>query len=208
MSNVDVLDWTKKKVGSVELPAEIFAVEVKKELLHRVVNWQLACRRQGTHKTKTRGEVSGGGKKPFKQKGTGNARQGSIRSPLMPGGGIAFGPVPRDYSFTLPKKLKRAALRTALSHLVKENRLFVVADMVSSEGKAGEMAKRLKSFGLTKALLIDADSDDSFSRATRNLKGFRYNSVDGLNVFDLLKYDSAVLTKSSLAKIIARCGQE
>lgn len=207
MATVDVLDWTKKKVGSVELPAEVFGVEVKKELLHRVVNWQLAGRRQGTHKAKNRGEVSGGGKKPFKQKGTGNARQGSSRSPLMPGGGVTFGPVPRDYSFSLPKKLKRAALRTALSHLVKENKLFVVADM-KSEGKTNEMAKRLSGFGLAKSLLIDTAVDEKFARATRNLSKFRYNSVDGLNVFDLLKYDSAVITQSSLAKIVERCGEE
>src|ERR1700730_11306541 len=110
MATVDVLGWDKKKVGSVTLDAAVFGIPVREEILQTVVRWQLACRRRGTHKSKTRAEVSGGGKKPFKQKGTGNARQGSIRSPLMPGGGIAFGPEPRDYSYTLPKKMKRLGL--------------------------------------------------------------------------------------------------
>ena len=133
MATVDVLSWDKKKVGSVDLDPAVFAIPVKKEILQTVVRWQLACRRRGTHKAKTRGEVSGGGKKPFKQKGTGNARQGSIRSPLMPGGGITFGPIPRDYSYTLPKKMKRLGLRTALSFLQKEGRLLVV-DRMDSDG--------------------------------------------------------------------------
>lgn len=207
MANIEVLDWSKKKVSTVELSSEVFGAEVNKELLHRVVNWQLACRRQGTHKTKTRAEVSGGGKKPFKQKGTGNARQGSSRSPLMPGGGITFGPVPRSYAFSLPKKLKRAALRSALSHLVKENKFFVVSDM-NSDGKTSDLAKRLKSFGVEKALLIDVDASDTFKRASRNLKKVRYNSVDGLNVYDLLKYDTAIVTAASIEKIVQRCGEE
>jgi large subunit ribosomal protein L4 len=208
MATLNVLDWNKKKVGSVEVPSEVFEAEVRKELLHRIVNWQLAGRRQGTHKTKTRGEVRGGGKKPFKQKGTGNARQGSIRSPLMPGGGVAFGPVPRDYSYTLPKKLKQAALRCALSYLNKENKLFVIDDMSSVDGKTKEIAKRLEGFGISKALLIDESRDEKFQRATRNLKKIHYNSVEGLNVFDLLRFDTAILTQRSLEKIISRCTDE
>src|SRR3954471_25040833 len=143
MATVDVIGWDKKKVGSAELDASVFDIVVKKEILHTVVRWQLACRRRGTHKSKNRGEVSGGGKKPFKQKGTGNARQGSIRSPLMPGGGVAFGPEPRDYSYVLPKKMKRLGLRTALSYLKKEGRLFVVDSMESTDGKTKDLAKRL-----------------------------------------------------------------
>lgn len=206
MATVDVLGWDKKKVGSVELDAAIFDIPVKKEILQTVVRWQLACRRQGTHKAKTRGEVSGGGKKPFKQKGTGNARQGSSRSPLMPGGGITFGPVPRDYSYQLPKKVRRLGLRTALSHLKKEGRLFVV-DAMTSDGKTKELAKRFEDFGIKKAVLIDAGADLKFSRATRNLAKVRYYGVEGLNVYDLLKYDTAIITKSSIAKIVERCGE-
>jgi large subunit ribosomal protein L4 len=207
MATVDVLDWNKKKVGTVDLDASVFDIPVKPEHMQTVVRWQLACRRQGTHKAKTRGEVSGGGKKPFKQKGTGNARQGSIRSPLMPGGGISFGPLPRDYSYTLPKKMKRLGLRTALSHLKKEGRLFVVESMASTDGKTKDLAKRLSALGIGKAVLIDAAADSKFQRAARNLAKFRYYGVEGMNVYDLLKYDTAILTKSSLEKIVARCGE-
>jgi large subunit ribosomal protein L4 len=205
MATVDVIGWDKKKVGSVELDASVFEVPVKQEILQTVVRWQLACRRQGTHKAKTRGEVSGGGKKPFKQKGTGNARQGSIRSPLMPGGGISFGPEPRDYSYNLPKKVKRLGLRTALSHLKKEGRLLVIDAMASAEGKTKDLAKRLNTLGLKKAVLIDTEANDKFTRASRNLPKFRYYGVEGLNVYDLLKYDNAIITKASIAKIVERC---
>lgn len=202
-----VYNWDKKKVGEVELAAEVFEAPVRKDLLHTVVRWQLACRRQGTHMTKTKGLVSGGGKKPFKQKGTGNARQGSSRSPLMPGGGTTFGPLPRSYAYNLPKKVRQAGLRTALSFLNKEGRLFVV-DAMDSEGKTKELAKRLKAFGLEKAVLIDKAADEKMARASRNLGKFRYYSVEGLNVYDLLKYDTAVVTKESLSKILSRCGME
>ena len=205
MAQVTVFDWNKKKVGEVELASAVIEQPVKKELLHTVVRWQLACRRQGTSMTKTKGLVSGGGKKPFKQKGTGNARQGSTRSPLMPGGGTMFGPQPRDYSYALPKKVRQAGLRAALSHLHSEGKLFVVEDM-KSDGKTGELAKRLLKFGVTKAVLIDGDVDAKFNRASANMPKFRYYSVDGLNVYDLLKYDTAIVTKSSLARITARCG--
>ncbi len=207
MATVDVLGWDKKKVGSIELDASVFEVPVKEEILHTVVRWQLACRRQGTHKALTRGEVSGGGKKPFKQKGTGNARQGSNRSPLMPGGGITFGPVPRDYSYALPKKVRRLGLRTALTKLKNEGRLFVVDAMSSPEGKTKEIAGRLKEFGLQKGVLIDAARDEKFERAARNLPKFRYYGVEGMNVYDLLKYDHVVLTRASVEKIVERCGQ-
>ncbi len=204
MATVDVFDWSKKKVGSVELDPGVFEVEFRKDILHRVVTWQLASRRQGTHSTKTRAFVSGGGKKPFKQKGTGNARQGSNRSPLMPGGAINFGPQPRDYSYTLPKKFKRTALKSALSYLLKEGKLIVVKDM-KSEGKTNELAKRLNKFGVQKALLLDGERDDLFLRASRNLPTVKYNSIEGLNVYDLLKYDTAIVTEDSIQKIVARC---
>lgn len=207
MAKVDVLNWKKEKVGQVELSPEVFETEVKKEVLHTVVKWQLAERRQGTHMTKTKGLVSGGGKKPFKQKGTGNARQGSTRSPLMPGGGTIFGPEPRSYSFALPKKVRRLGLRMALSYLLKEGRLFVV-DNMNSDGKTNELSKRLKGFGLAKALLVDAKQNEQFGRASRNLPKFRYYPVDGLNVYDLLKYDTAIITKDSVSKIIEKCNME
>lgn len=204
MATVNVLNWKKEKVGTVELAPEVFDREVKKELLHEVVKWQLASRRQGTSATKTKGLVSGGGKKPFKQKGTGNARQGSTRSPLMPGGGTTFGPQPRSYAYVLPKRVRRLGLSMALSHLAKEGKLFVVADM-KSEGKTNELGKRLKSFGLSKAVLVDATSNEMFKRAARNMPTFKYIPVEGVNVFDLLKYDAAVITKDSVAKIVDKC---
>jgi large subunit ribosomal protein L4 len=207
MATVAVLNWEKKKVGEVELSAAVFEQPVRKDLLHTVVRWQLAARRQGNHMTKTKGLVSGGGKKPFKQKGTGNARQGSSRSPLMPGGGTAFGPLPRDYSYNLPKKVRQAGLKTALSYLASSGKFFVVEDM-KSEGKTNELAKRLKGFGVEKAVLVDVDANNLFQRASRNLPTVRYYSAEGLNVFDLLKYDTAVVTKASLAKILSRCGVE
>jgi large subunit ribosomal protein L4 len=207
MATANVLNWKKEKVGTVDLNADVFSTEVKKEVLHEVVQWQLAKRRQGTHMVKTRGLVSGGGKKPFKQKGTGNARQGSSRSPLMPGGGKLFGPVPRSYEYALPKKMRRLGLKMALSHLQKEGKLFIVEDM-KSEGKTGEIAKRLKSFGVTKAVLVDSKTNDKFKRATGNLAKFKYLAVEGLNVFDLLKYDTALITKESVAAIVDRCTVE
>lgn len=208
MANVDVLNWDKKAVGKIDLDPEIFEVPVKPELLHTVVRWQLASRRRGTHKSKTRAEVSGGGKKPFKQKGTGNARQGSTRSPLMPGGGITFGPVPRDYSYVLPKKVKQSALRVALSHLHSQGRLFIVSEMESAKGKTKDLAKQLQNFGLSQAVLIDEKSNVTFKRASRNLPKFKYYGVEGLNVYDLLKADNLVLTKSSIEAVAQKCGKK
>lgn len=207
MAKASVLNWDKKKVGDIELNESVFGATVRKDLLYVAVRWQLAGRRAGTSMTKTKGLVSGGGKKPFKQKGTGSARQGSSRSPLMPGGGTMFGPQPRDYSYSLPKKVRQAALRVALSHLNASGKLFIVDDM-TSEGKAGELAKRLTGFGLKKAVLIDKASNPNFARASRNLTSFRYYGTEGLNVYDLLKYDAAVITKASLDAIHARCGIE
>jgi large subunit ribosomal protein L4 len=205
MAKVAVLNWENKKVGEIELPADVFGQPVRKDLMHAAVRWQLASRRQGTHMTKTKGMVRGGGKKPFKQKGTGSARQGSSRSILMPGGGTAFGPQPRDYSYSLPRKVKKAALKTALSYLVTEGKFFVVEEMSSTQGKTKELASRLKNFGLKKAILVDGAENESFKRAARNLADYRYLEVGGINVFDLLKYDNVIVTKSSIEKIAARC---
>jgi large subunit ribosomal protein L4 len=207
MAKVQVLNWKKEKVGTVELPADTFEVEVKPAVLHSVVKWQLDSRRQGTAATKTKGLVSGGGKKPFKQKGTGNARQGSTRSPLMPGGGTTFGPEPRSYEFQMPKKMRRLGLKMALSYLLKEGKLFVVEAM-ASEGKTNALAKQLKSFGLNKALLVDSKTENSMKRASRNLQSYKYYGVEGLNVHDLLKYDAVVLTQGSIVHIADRCSSE
>jgi large subunit ribosomal protein L4 len=207
MATVDILNWKKVKVGSVELPANTFEIEVKPSFLHSVVKWQLDSRRQGTAATKTKGLVSGGGKKPFKQKGTGNARQGSTRSPLMPGGGTTFGPEPRDFSFVMPKKMRRLGLKMALSYLYREGRLFVLDDL-ASDGKTGTISKQLKGFGVAKAVLIDKSTDALMKRATRNLNSFKYYGVEGLNVFDLLKYDTVFLSKNSISNIADRCSSE
>ncbi len=206
MAKIDVLSWDNKVTGSVEMPAEIVERPVKKELLHALVRWQLVSRRQGTHATKTKGLVSGGGKKPFKQKGTGNARQGSTRSPLMPGGGTMFGPQPKDYSYNLPRSTKQAGLKTALSYLYSEKKLFVVDAMDSKDGKTKELSARLKKFGTAKALLISGESNDMFLRASRNMKNYRYNTVAGLNVYDLLKYDAVVFTKDAIPAVVEKCG--
>jgi large subunit ribosomal protein L4 len=207
MAKVEVLNWKKDKVGTIELPANTFEVEVNPAVLHSVVKWQLDSRRQGTAATKTKGLVSGGGKKPFKQKGTGNARQGSTRSPLMPGGGTTFGPEPRSYDFAMPKKVRRLGLKMALSYLLKEGKLFVI-DNMKADGKTKSLAKQLNGFGIKKAVLIDVKTEDTMKRASRNLQSFRYYGVEGLNVFDLLKYDSVVLTKDSVANIADRCSSE
>lgn len=207
MALVNVINWKKEKVGQIDLSAEVFEAPVKKEVLHEVVKWQLAARRQGTHMTKTKGLVSGGGKKPFKQKGTGGARQGSSRSPLMPGGGTVFGPEPRSYAYVLPKKVRRLGLRMALSYLLKEGKLIVLDDM-SSQGKTSELGKKLKTLGLSKAVLVDAVENQMTSRASRNLEKFKYFPVEGLNVYDLLKFDAAILSKDSVSKIVEKCSSE
>lgn len=207
MATVDVISWEKKKVGSVDLSPEVFEQPVKKAVMHAVVKWQLACRRAGTHKTLKKGEVSGGGKKPFKQKGTGNARQGSSRSIMNPGGGVAFGPTPRDYSYTLPKKMKQAGLKSALSYLHSAGKLLVVDSFTSTEGKTKEFATRLKNLGVEKAVLIDASEQTPVRQAARNLAAYRYYGPEGLNVYDLLKYDTAIISKDSLSAIEARCGK-
>jgi large subunit ribosomal protein L4 len=207
MAKVDVLNWKKEKVGQVELAPEVFDVEVRLDVLHTVVRWQLAGRRQGTHATKTKGLVSGGGKKPFKQKGTGNARQGSIRSPLMPGGGTAFGPQPRDYSYALPKKVRKLGLAMALTQLLKDGKL-VVLDNVVSDGKTKDFASKLEAFGLKKALFIDGPSNGLAKRATDNLPQVKYLPVAGLNVYDILKFDQVVLAQNAVEGIVSKCLME
>jgi large subunit ribosomal protein L4 len=205
MVSVPVVDLSKKEVGKLEVPEGIFKAEVRPDIMQGVVRWQLACRRAGTVKTKTKGEVRGGGKKPFKQKGTGEARQGSSRSPLMPGGGTAFGPQPRDYSYTLPRAMKKSGLRTALSYLMAEGRLWVI-DSFTSDGKTKTLHSAMKKFGVEKSLLVDDASNTNLKRATRNLEKYKFVAVQGLNVFDLLKYDSCLVSKAAVTHLLEKLG--
>jgi len=208
MAKVEVLNLDNNKVGDVELSADIFERAVRKDILQTVVKWQLAKRRQGTHKAKTRTEVSGGGIKPYKQKGTGNARRGSSRSPLIRGGGVLFGPTPRDYSFSLPKKIRKAAVKYALSYLHSQGRVVVVEALDSADGKTKVLSKQLSGMGLKKSVLIGNGMNDKFERASRNIPKFVYQPVEGVNVYDLLKYDSVVFEKGSLATLEERLGTE
>ena len=195
-----LLNWKKEKVGDLVLPLAFCEKEMKAGLINEVLRWQRACARQGTHKAKTRGEVSGGGKKPFRQKGTGNARQGSIRSPLNRAGGVTFGPKPRSYKYRLPSKIRKLALKQALSYLWRQEKVFFVQDMKSTEGKTKELYSRLKNFGLQKALLVDCrqSADLLFKRATANLKFFQFLPVEALNVYDLLKHECLVMSGKSV----------
>jgi large subunit ribosomal protein L4 len=207
MATVDVLNWKNKKVDSIDLSPEVFEKPVNIELMQTVVKWQLASRRQGTHMTKTKGLVSGGGKKPYKQKGTGNARRGSTRSPLIRGGGTIFGPVPRDYSYSLPKKIRIAGLKSALSYLYSEGKLKVV-DSLECSGKTKEVSENLKTLGTPKTVLVGSEKGSLFGRASKNLSKCVYLTTEGLNVFDLLKYDHLVLEKETVAQIEKRLGVE
>ena len=195
------VNWKKEEVDKVQLPANFFNEKINPGLIHEVVRWQRACARQGTHKTKTRSDVSGGGKKPFRQKGTGNARQGSIRSPLNRTGGVTFGPKPRSYAYQLPVKIRKKALKQVLSYLLKEKKIIFVEDMKSKEGKTKELYQRLKVFGFKKALLVDHQLDPLFKRACKNLKFFQVLPVAGLNVYDLLRYNHLIMSRDSISAL-------
>ena len=204
MQTVKVMNWKKEQVREFSLPDEVFSVEVKPHILHQVVCWQQAGRRQGNHQAKTRGQVSGGGKKPFRQKGTGNARQGSIRSPLNRGGGVTFGPKKRSYAYSLPKKIRAEALKQSLAYLWKENKISVCDQMPDTQGKTKVLYQHLKVFGLKKSLLSDHDPDLSLQRACRNLQGFSLLPPTGLNVLDLLKHDYLVISVRGLESLLNR----
>ena len=208
MPTLDVLNLEKKKVGSVTLREDVFAVDVNHALVHQVIKAQLAARRQGTAKTKCKGEVRGGGKKPFRQKGTGNARQGSSRSPLQPGGGQNFGPQPRSYEQSLPKEMVRGALRSILSDRVKANRLLVVDAFGLKDAKTKTMVKVLnEGLQLSKVLLVDGENVN-LERGTRNIPLTRALRVEGINVYDIVRHEWVVLSKNALAAIEKRLGQE
>jgi len=206
MVKADLLSWKdNERLGEVELPSNIFDVEVKPHVISEVVRWQQAKARSGTHMTKTKGLVSGGGKKPFKQKGTGNARQGSSRSPLMPGGGKVFGPVPRSYDYSLPKKVRTLALKMALRATLDEKKLFIY-DQIESDGRTNALAKKLSGLGFKKALLLDGAKESLVGRSAKNLKNFKHLDGFGLNVEDILRYKAVILTKEALNALEARLG--
>lgn len=202
---VQVYGYNGKPTGEeVELPDEIFNYPVKEHLFYYVVNWQLAKRRAGTASTKTRGEVSGGGRKIRPQKGLGRSRQGSIRAPHWKGGGIVFGPKPRDYEYTIPKKVRKSAVKSALSYRLKNGELFVVEDFKLPEIKTKHMVKFLKNFGVEGGLLLIPEKDDVIELSSRNIPDLRVLRVEGLNVFDVLNYSPLFVKVSSIPLIERR----
>jgi large subunit ribosomal protein L4 len=201
----DVISIENKKVGDIELDESIFGVDVRPDILSRTVNWQLAKRRAGTAKTKERGEVRGGGRKPFRQKGTGRARQGTSRSPLHRGGGTTFGPRVRDHSHGLPKKVRRLALKTALSAKQAEGKLVILDTATLKEAKTRTLAKQVSKLGWTSALVIDgAEVDGNFAKAAANIVGLDVLPSQGANVYDILRRDTLILTKEGVAKLVER----
>jgi large subunit ribosomal protein L4 len=200
-----VVDLGNKAAGDVELDEKIFGLPVRKDLMQRVVHWQLAKRRAGTHSTKSVGEVSGTTKKPFRQKGTGRARAGTLRAPQMRGGAVIFGPKPRDYGYTLPKKVRALGLKTALSTKQAEGKLIVLKEAKLKAPKTKDLSKSLEALGLTNALFIDgADLDANFALAVRNLPNIDLLPQQGANVYDILRRDTLVLTQDAVSALEAR----
>ncbi|MBQ6293444.1 MAG: 50S ribosomal protein L4 [Lachnospiraceae bacterium] len=201
MANVTVYNMEGNAVGELELSDAIFGVEINEHLVHMAVVQQLANDRQGTQKAKTRGEVSGGGRKPWRQKGTGHARQGSTRSPQWKGGGVVFAPTPREYSFKLNKKEKRAALKSALTSRVNEKKFFVIDELTLDAPKTKAFDAVLKALNLNKALVVLDEIDDNVILSARNIPDVKTAQVNSINVFDILKYDSMLITKSAVEAI-------
>ena len=202
MAKIDIKDLTGAVTGSIELSDEIFGIEPNEAAMSTVVRNQLANKRQGTQKTKTRSEVSGGGKRPYRQKGTGRARHGSTRSAQYVGGGIIFGPTPRSYSYTVPKKIKRLALKSALSSKVASEKMIVIENMDLAEVKTAAVAKALKAIGAGDSSLIVLEGvNRNAELSARNIKDVKTALVNTINVMDILKYDSFVATKAAVEKI-------
>ena len=201
MANVSVYNMEGKEVGTIELNDAVFGVEVNEHLVHMAVVAQLANKRQGTQKAKTRSEVSGGGRKPWRQKGTGHARQGSTRSPQWTGGGMVFAPTPRDYTITLNKKEKRAALKSALTSRVNENKFVVVDELKFDEIKTKNFKAVMNNLKVSKALVVLADNDQNTVLSARNIPEVKTSLVNTINVFDILKYNTVVATKAAVASI-------
>ena len=201
MANVAVYNMEGKEVDKIELNDSIFGVEINEHLVHMAVLQQLANKRQGSQKAKTRSEVRGGGRKPWRQKGTGHARQGSTRSPQWTGGGVVFAPTPRDYSFKLNKKEKRAALKSALTSRVVENKFVVVDELKLDEIKTKKFVEVLKNLNVEKALVVLNDMDEKVIASAANIPTVKTTQTNELNVFDVLKYDTVVVTKAAVATI-------
>jgi len=203
MAKFKVVDWKREHIGDIELADEVFAAPIKASLHWTVVKWQQAKRRAGTHSTKTRAEVSGTGKKPYRQKGTGRARQGCTRSPLWRGGAIVFGPRPRSYDFQLPVKVRRGALRSALSMLAKDQKLTIVKGFGEVGPKTRVAVERLKGLGVDRALLVDG-VNETLRRGVHNLPNHKYLATAGINVEDLLKYGALVISEEAVRAIEQR----
>ena len=201
MANVSVFDMQGKEVGKMDLNDAVFGVEINEHLLHLAVVAQLANKRQGTQKALTRAEVSGGGRKPWRQKGTGHARQGSIRAPQWTGGGVVFAPVPRDYTTTMNKKEKRAALKSALTNAVQENKLIVVDEIKFDEIKTKNFQAMLDALKVEKAFVLLDSNDKNTVLSARNIADIKTAGVNELNVYDVLKYQTVVATKAAVEKI-------
>lgn len=202
MANVSVYNMEGSEVGKLELNDSIFAVNVNEHLMHMAVVLQLARKRQGTQKAKTRSEVRGGGRKPWRQKGTGHARQGSIRAPQWTGGGVVFAPTPRDYSFKMNKKEKVHAIKSALTCKVNEEKLLVMDSLKFDEIKTKKMVGVLDALKVSKALVVlDGDDNSNVELSARNIAGVRTVYSNAINVYDILKYDTVIITKNAVAKI-------
>ena len=201
MANVSVYNMEGKEVGTIELNDAVFGVEVNEHLVHMAVVQQLANNRQGTQKAKTRSEVSGGGRKPWRQKGTGHARQGSTRAPQWTGGGVVFAPVPRDYSFKINKKEKRAALKSALTSRVEAQKFVVLDELKLDAIKTKDFVKVLNNLNVSKALVVMGDKDVVVEKSAANVPDVKTTQATLLNVYDILKYDTVITTKAAVEKI-------
>ena len=201
MANVSVYNIEGKEVETIELSDAVFGVEVNEHLVHMAVVNQLANNRQGTQKAKTRSEVSGGGRKPWRQKGTGHARQGSTRAPQWTGGGVVFAPVPRDYSFKMNKKEKRAALKSALSAKVEEKKFIVIDEIKLDEIKTKNFVNILKNLDVKKALVVLEDGNTNAEISARNIADVKTAKTNTINVYDILKYNTVIATKAAVATI-------
>lgn len=202
MANVSVYNMEGSEVDKIDLNDKVFAVEVNEHLIHMAVTLQLANKRQGTQKAKTRSEVSGGGKKPWRQKGTGHARQGSIRAPQWTGGGVVFAPTPRDYSFKMNKKEKRSAIKSALTSRVNEEKFKVMDSLKFDEIKTKKMVGVLNALKVNKALVVlDGEDNANVELSARNIAGVRVVPFNAISVYDILKYDTVVITKRAVSKI-------
>lgn len=204
MARVEVLDLSKKKVADLELDAAVFEAPIKKRLFYEVVKQHLASRRRGTHSTKTRAFVSGGGKKPFRQKGTGRARQGTNRSPLMPGGAKIFGPLPREYDYKVPRKVRQSAMRAALSLRAKEGKLLIVDGFALEAIKTQALLDSLRGLGLSKALIVLDQRDEKIEKSARNLQHFKVVQTSGMTLFDVLRYDELLLTRPAYDRLVSQ----